>query len=68
MNAGLFAITIEEQIAEVERELKLREHVYPRWVGEKKMRQEKADKCMAAMRAVLETLQSIKEKTNVSAT
>lgn len=53
---GLFAVTIEEQIAEVERELKLREHVYPRWVAEKKMRQEKADKCMAAMRAVLDTL------------
>ncbi len=62
MNASLFAVSIEEQIAEVEREIKLREHVYPRWVAEKKMRQEKADKCMAAMRAVLETLKTTKEK------
>lgn len=61
---GLFPISLEEQIAEVERELRLREHVYPRFIESKKMRQEKADKCMAAMRAVLSTLQSIKEKTS----
>lgn len=58
----LFEISIEEQIAEVERELKLREHVYPRFIEAKKMRPEKAEKCMAAMRAVLATLKSIKEK------
>lgn len=58
--SGLFPVSIEEQIAEVEREISLREHVYPRWVGERRMQQAKADKCLAAMRAALVTLKSVK--------
>lgn len=50
------AFSIDEQIACVEREIKMREHVYPRFVGQGKMAQEKADREIATMRAVLESL------------
>lgn len=44
------------QIAEIERELAMRQNVYPGWVGRGKMRQGEADEHMARMRAVLATL------------
>lgn len=58
--AELFPIGIEEQIACVERELRLRERVYARRVGDKKMTRAQAEKEIAAMQAVLETLQKVK--------
>ena len=51
-------VTIEEQVACVEREVKLRKRVYLRWVGEGRMTQAKADAEIAAMEAVLATLQA----------
>lgn len=54
--AGTMPITIAAQIACVEREIKMREHVYPRRVADCKMSQAKADDELAAMRAVLATL------------
>lgn len=48
--------TIAEQIACVEREIRMRESVYPRWVQAKRMSQSKADIELGCMRAVLETL------------
>lgn len=56
-------VPIEAQIAEVERELALREQVFPRWIADHKMKPEKAARCMNAMRAALASLKSIKEKT-----
>lgn len=59
---GLFAgtdfptIPMEEQIACIEREIRMRERVYPRWVGAGKLSQKKADHEIAAMRAVLATI------------
>jgi hypothetical protein len=44
------------QIACVEREIRMREHVYPAMVGKRKMSQRTADLELAAMRAVLRTL------------
>jgi hypothetical protein len=55
--ADLFPISIADQIACVEREIKMREHVYPRWVGQGKMTKDKADREIAVMREVLTTLQ-----------
>lgn len=54
--------TIEEQIAEVEREIRLREVVYPRWVAmpKPKLSQAQADKQLGRMRAVLATLERVK--------
>ena len=53
-------ITIEQMIACVEREIGMRERVYPRWVEQKKLLQATADQELARMRAVLDLLMSIK--------
>lgn len=47
------------QIKCVQRELKLRRSAYPAWVRNSRMRQETMDKEIAAMEAVLETLQGV---------
>lgn len=52
----LLPITIEEQIAAVEREVTLRRRVYPRWVEAKRLTQDKADREIAAMEATAVTL------------
>ena len=51
-------ITLAMQIACVEREIAMRERVYPRWVEAGKMKQKDADDELAAMHAVLTTLLS----------
>lgn len=51
-------VDLAKQIACVEREIGFRERVYPRWVAASKMKQDKADYEIAAMRAVLETLKA----------
>lgn len=56
--AELFAIDLQAQIACVEREIRLRQKVYPRWVGNRRMSQEKADLEIATMKAVLDTLRT----------
>jgi hypothetical protein len=56
----LFPVTIEEQIAEVERELELRRRVYPRRVEEKKMSQNASDLHMRRMENVLATLRAVR--------
>lgn len=53
------APSIEQQIACVEREVKMRHRVYPRWVADGRMTQQKADAEIAAMEAVLQTLQAM---------
>jgi hypothetical protein len=58
--ADLFPKSIDEQIASVEREIKMREQVYPRRVADRRMTAEKAEHELAAMQAVLETLRSLK--------
>jgi hypothetical protein len=50
-------VSLEEQIAEVKRELALRENAYPRWVASGKMRSSDAERSYRALRAVLKTLQ-----------
>lgn len=60
MTAGvLFPCTIEEQVAEVERELQLRREVYPRQVAAHKMSQPRADLQERRMYAVLGTLRKV---------
>jgi len=53
-------VTIDDQISCAERELKYREHVYPRRIEAKKMTQALADREMIRMRSVLETLKQVK--------
>lgn len=52
-------VPIDEQVRCVEREISMRERVYPRWVEQKRMTEKKADQELEAMRAVLETLHNI---------
>lgn len=52
-------ISIEQQIAAVQREIRMRERVYPRRVSDRKMTQQLADRELAAMRAVLATLEAL---------
>ena len=56
--SDLFAPTLDEQIAEVRREIALRARVYPRFVQSGKLTQAKADRSMAVMGAVLKTLEA----------
>ena len=60
--AELFAPCIVAQIAAVERELKMRRSVYPRWIASKKMTREKADYEIGAMEAVLRTLERVRDE------
>lgn len=49
-------INIDDMIKCVEREIGMRERVYPRWIEQKKMSQEKADLEIRTMKAVLDQL------------
>lgn len=55
----LSPVTLDEQIAEVRRELELRKRVYPAWVERGKMTQEAADTHMRRMEVALETLETL---------
>ena len=52
-------VSLHDQIACVEREIRMREKAYPHWVARGKMRQEAADRELLGMRAVLATLQGL---------
>lgn len=54
--ADLFPVTLAEQVACVQREIAMRERVYPRFIEKGRMNAEKAGREIAAMKAVLETL------------
>jgi hypothetical protein len=51
---------LDEQILCVEREIRMRNQVYPRWIAAGRMTQAKADTEINAMRAVLGTLQAVR--------
>jgi len=53
-------VPLDEQIKSVEREIAVRVRVYPRWVVDRRLTQAKADHEIAAMKAVLATLQKAK--------
>ena len=56
----LFPPTLDDAIAEVERELRVRERAYPRFVANGTVTQARADKQMAAMREAREHLHRLK--------
>lgn len=58
--ADLLPISLSDQIACIERELRMREHVYPRRVAAKRMIQATADRELEWMRAVLATLRGLR--------
>lgn len=52
----LFALSLDDQLAAVKREIAMRERVYPRQVAAGRMTRVTADRELAAMNAVLTTL------------
>ena len=57
--SDLFPISLPEQIAEVAREVHVRERAYPRFVANKTLTQARAGRQMAALKAALETLKRL---------
>lgn len=55
----LFAPTIPEYLACVEREINLRKRVYPRWIDAGKLTQTKADREIALMEGTARVLHEI---------
>jgi hypothetical protein len=52
-------VTLEEQIAEARRELALRRQCYPAWVKAGKLTHDEAYHQLAAMAAIVQTLQRL---------
>jgi hypothetical protein len=61
MNPSVSHIPIEEQVRCAEREVEKRKRFYPKWVAEGRMPQLKADREIAAMEAIVETLKNVKQ-------
>lgn len=57
---GELPIPLAAQIDCVKREIAMRERVYPRWIESKKIAPQRAEKEIAAMRAVLATLKGVR--------
>ena len=55
-------IAIDQQIAEVQREIGMRMRVYPRWIEANTMTHQKAERQIAAMLAVQTTLEQLRDE------
>jgi hypothetical protein len=55
------SVSIPDQIKCARRELAMRERVYPRWVQDGRMKQDAADREMAAMAAIVKTLEGLQQ-------
>jgi len=55
------AYTLDEQYLEVQREIAMRRRLYPRWVAQQTLAQEKADRQLGCMEAVLETVRKARQ-------
>lgn len=53
------ALSIQTQIECVRREIAIREHVYPKWIENGRMKQAVADHEIEAMKSVLDTLENV---------
>lgn len=60
--SDLLPITIDEQIAEAEREVAMRRRVYAQWVSHGRMTQRKADRQIAVMEQIAKTLIELKSR------
>lgn len=54
--------TLDELIACAEREVRYREHVYPRRVAKRQMSPEKADRELEMMKAIASRLHALRER------
>jgi hypothetical protein len=53
---------LDQQITEVRRELGMRRHVYPKFVGRGKLTQAQADERIAVLESVLVTLEGLRDE------
>jgi hypothetical protein len=53
--------TLDQQLAEIDRELTMRRRLYPEWVASGRMRGQTADSQMSAMAAVRETIRQLRQ-------
>ena len=60
----MIAVTLQTQIAEVKRELVMRERVYEKWIDGGTMKREVADKQVANLRGTLHLLLELQENTS----
>lgn len=60
-------VSIDAQISCVRRELAMRQRAYPKWVAGGRMKQPEADKELAAMQAVHDTLMAVMAQTRAVA-
>jgi hypothetical protein len=58
------AVTFDEQLAEVEREIAIRKRFYPRWVTDSRISQADAERQLARLLAVRDTLLALKQYRN----
>ncbi len=61
------AVTLEAQIACIEREIAMRERIYPRWIRDHKLLAATAEVELSRMRAVLETLRGLAQAPKAAA-
>lgn len=54
--------TLDQQIAELRRELGFRPRVYGRWVSERKMTQAQCDERIGRMQAAVATLERVRDE------
>lgn len=52
-------VSLDQQLTCAKRELGMRQRIYPTWVGAKRMSQFKADDEIAAMAAIVKTLEDL---------
>jgi len=58
----LIGYTIDDEIACAERELRLRRRVYPRWVEQGKINQDKAEREIDLMKRILKRLAQVRDR------
>lgn len=56
------AISLADQLAEVERELAMRERIYPKWALSGQLKAETGDRQFARLRAVRDTLRALRDE------
>lgn len=58
---GDLPVPLSDQIAEVERELRQRDRVYPRLIGKGQLTQQRAEQQVRALRAALDSLFQLRD-------
>ena len=62
MSEFIGQITIEQQLEEAKRELRMREYVYPNRVNTGKMKQSEMDKLITIQKAIISTLTEVAKR------